>query len=1114
MRWLLLLTFPFLMSCEKLSNQLNSQILDCGESARAGGPWIKVLDPQGQELPTSEQLDARSLEVNAAGLLPPALPVSEKHCVSTRGTTRIVIRSLAQDRSWSALVHTQDELAPRAVRLQDNSQARVRLRCPDPWVHNGRFQLPLEVNAASGLEGWAFAPRLFHADGPDAEQSFALETATRPLIWPADWPDGPGQLFLRQKNLLQNPRSALAEVEESCPFIVDRQAPVIGLTPAPQPGQVLDMAPGALLLLKIMDPHPALLRWCLEPFDQNKCESPVAWQSVSSEVSLPMPDQGRWVLKAEAKDAAGNTAESLQQVIDIVRRDLLQGISARVDQALAEKNEKGWEAGQSLLRALLDYQRLSIAKEKDQVRAKLVDGLLGSAPYLQEYQRATLGSTGNQAWAVDQSPESPWLVLSDADLSLWSGRGQLLQRISVPYTWAADWSSSTKTLALGTADELWVMELKDAKFSEPMKLRWMDHKDINSEPDTLRWIPGTRQMVISFPNSEPALVNVGAEGLTLTQRLASFNNKDLTVAADGSRIATVDGDSVIRLWSLSDGVWKETDKSEELSVAGFSFAGGKATQRLIVLLKDGRLISWSPGVLWKDIDSSSGEIPSESAGGVKLQYVQAWGDGSRGLMERGGRFYEWSTVPGKTLQPLKFSGFAWEKLRNWKVDPCQQGLWMQDDRSLSYWEWQDGVEPGFKKLGDWPLGTQRSAFAVRCDPEQKNFVTMTGTRLRFWSQSTALPQIRGDRSQVVVSRFEEGREDGETLFTAGFDGVIRLWNRSGRKLQEWMGHTAQINEVRFLPEWNLYVSSAEDFTSRLWTRDGQADATLSLEGVQSAAWRDAALAFDQHNMLTAGKGVLALWSQKSNRKELTITVPLEPGERPGFDSLVRLPGSPRILVRLMKGHVGRAVVLAPDGRQLTEAGLPPLQKLRGIEWTRDGSRLALADAQQKTRIYRYESESWREEGFAAPIPTNLSRLAFAADGTRFAALSGSSLVIGQRNGEQWSIVQTIALASNALDKGFQWTPDSSRLVYAQAGQVFIRDRDGMLQHQFQAFPGTDPLSSLGLSQDPEVLALGSGPWVRIVDLRLDRLQTQLCSWLDAWIQSPDAPPEFSVLCTK
>ena len=264
MQWLLLLlTFPFLMSCEKLSNRLNSQILDCGESARDGGPWIKVLDPQGQELPAMDLLDARSLELNAAGDLPPALPVSEKHCVNTRGTARVVIRSLAQDRSWSALVRTQDDLAPGAVRLQDNSQARVRLRCPDPWIQNGRFQLPLEINAQSGLETWAFAPRVLNAEGLEAEQNFSLESAAKPLLWPEAWPDGPGQLFLKQKNLLQNPRSALAEIEESCPFIIDRQKPALSLTPAPEPGQDLDMPPGALLLLKIRNrADPSVFR-CL-----------------------------------------------------------------------------------------------------------------------------------------------------------------------------------------------------------------------------------------------------------------------------------------------------------------------------------------------------------------------------------------------------------------------------------------------------------------------------------------------------------------------------------------------------------------------------------------------------------------------------------------------------------------------------------------------------------------------------------------------------------------------------------------------------------------------------------------------------------------------------------
>jgi hypothetical protein len=216
----------------------------------------------------------------------------------------------------------------------------------------------------------------------------------------------------------------------------------------------------------------------------------------------------------------------------------------------------------------------------------------------------------------------------------------------------------------------------------------------------------------------------------------------------------------------------------------------------------------------------------------------------------------------------------------------------------------------------------------------------------------------------------------------------------------------------------------------------------------------------------------------------------------------------------MKDQVFRALVVGPDGRLLVEQGLPPLLNLKWLEWTKDGSRLGWSDSQRRTHIARHEGGQWREES----IPQNLSsltRFAFSPDGFSFAAVrSGKTLVMGRRDESQWFIQAEIPLASGALDNGLHWTPDSSRLVYAQSSQVLIRDRDGKLLHQFQAFPGTDTLDSIGLSQDPELLALGLKKSVRIVDLKLDRLQAQLCTWLEAWIKSPDAPPEFSVLCTR
>jgi WD40 repeat protein len=332
-------------------------------------------------------------------------------------------------------------------------------------------------------------------------------------------------------------------------------------------------------------------------------------------------------------------------------------------------------------------------------------------------------------------------------------------------------------------------------------------------------------------------------------------------------------------------------------------------------------------------------------------------------------------------------------------------------------------------------------------------------------------------------------------------------------IKEWVGHGAQINEIRFLPEWGLFISSAEDASSRLWTADGESAGILSLSSDPTAKLRDGALAFDDQHLLTAGSGQLAVWSRNNNRTELTITIPLAQLERPGFDPMVRLPGESRILVRLGKNGVVRALVVRPDGSLVQELGLPPLVNLKALAWTRDGSRLAWTDARQVLHVARYEGNGWQEDKVAANV-TGLSRIALSPDGTRFAAVrAGKGLVVGSWDGTQWALGSDIPLSAGSLDQGLiQWTTDSSRFVYAQSGQVQVRNPDGRLLHSFQAFPGTEALDTISLGKDPNVLALGLGTRVRVIDLRLEALQAQLCRWLDAWVNGPDAPAEFSNVC--
>ncbi|MEA5464065.1 nSTAND1 domain-containing NTPase [Leptothoe sp. PORK10 BA2] len=63
--------------------------------------------------------------------------------------------------------------------------------------------------------------------------------------------------------------------------------------------------------------------------------------------------------------------------------------------------------------------------------------------------------------------------------------------------------------------------------------------------------------------------------------------------------------------------------------------------------------------------------------------------------------------------------------------------------------------------------------------------------------------------------------DGETLASAGQDGMINIWDLTyGTLLQTLEGHDASVSEVSFSPDGQALVSTSQDGTVRVWDLDG------------------------------------------------------------------------------------------------------------------------------------------------------------------------------------------------------------------------------------------------------------------------------------------------------
>ncbi|BDI15898.1 hypothetical protein ANSO36C_17000 [Nostoc cf. commune SO-36] len=59
------------------------------------------------------------------------------------------------------------------------------------------------------------------------------------------------------------------------------------------------------------------------------------------------------------------------------------------------------------------------------------------------------------------------------------------------------------------------------------------------------------------------------------------------------------------------------------------------------------------------------------------------------------------------------------------------------------------------------------------------------------------------------------------LATSGDDGTVRLWDYSGKQLQEFKTYEGRITQVTFSRDGKLLTTSSANYTTRLWNLSGQ-----------------------------------------------------------------------------------------------------------------------------------------------------------------------------------------------------------------------------------------------------------------------------------------------------
>lgn len=125
------------------------------------------------------------------------------------------------------------------------------------------------------------------------------------------------------------------------------------------------------------------------------------------------------------------------------------------------------------------------------------------------------------------------------------------------------------------------------------------------------------------------------------------------------------------------------------------------------------------------------------------------------------------------------------------------------------------------------------ALTLSADGELLATSTQTG-KIKLWNLNPPGPDKERERKPLATLDGHAGRvlalafaPDSKTLATAGFDGVLRLWDVAARtQLRSLLGHPAAIESMAFTPEGTTIATGGRGGLVKLWNAEQQATQTV------------------------------------------------------------------------------------------------------------------------------------------------------------------------------------------------------------------------------------------------------------------------------------------------
>ena len=179
-----------------------------------------------------------------------------------------------------------------------------------------------------------------------------------------------------------------------------------------------------------------------------------------------------------------------------------------------------------------------------------------------------------------------------------------------------------------------------------------------------------------------------------------------------------------------------------------------------------------------------------------------------------------------------------------------------EDRVVSIWNLADGKPVArFEKQAT-------AALCVAWSPSGSHVLTSSRSGNLYYidARDVAIYRRLAKHGQIVFSTAFS--PDGGQVVSGCDDGVVRVWDLSGRRINRYEGHQRAVTSVAYSPNGRWIVSGSLDRTARLWdTHSGQAGPRLlgHTRSVLSVAFSP-----DNTRVASAGAdGTVRLWQAET-----------------------------------------------------------------------------------------------------------------------------------------------------------------------------------------------------------------------------------------------------------